>query len=58
MPGEDSKYRRQLLLVQYKQQPNQLLSMNKYTPFVLSRNDKNKQLTIVNTTQTGINRNK
>jgi hypothetical protein len=39
--------------VQYKQQANPLLSMNKYTPLVISRNDKNKQLTITKPTQTG-----
>ncbi len=38
---------RQPLLVQYKQQGNTLLSMNNYTPLVISRNDKNKQLTIL-----------
>jgi hypothetical protein len=32
--------------------------MNKYTPLVISMNDKNKQLTIIKPTQTGINRNK
>ncbi len=48
----------QLLLVQYKQQANPLLSMNKFTPLVISRNDKNKQLTFFKATQTGINRNK
>jgi len=47
----------QLLLVQYKQQANPLLSMNKYTPLVISRNEKNKQLTFFKPTQTGINRN-
>jgi hypothetical protein len=41
---------RQLLLVQYKQQANPLLSIHnycKYTPLVISRNDKNKQLTLL-----------
>jgi hypothetical protein len=33
-------------LLQYKQQANPLLSMNKYTPLVIRRNDKNKQLTL------------
>jgi hypothetical protein len=37
---------RQPLLGQYKQQANPLLSVTKYTPLVISRNDKNKQLTI------------
>jgi hypothetical protein len=37
---------RQPLLVQYKQQANPLLSMNNYTPLVVSWNDKNKQLTL------------
>jgi hypothetical protein len=48
---------RQLLLMQYKQQANPLLSMNNYTPLVISRKDKNKQLTIIKPMQTGINRN-
>jgi hypothetical protein len=38
---------RQLLLVQCKQQANQVLSMNNYTPLVISRNDKNKQLILL-----------
>jgi hypothetical protein len=29
----------------YKQQANPLLSMNNYTPLMISRSDKNKQLT-------------
>jgi hypothetical protein len=37
----------QPLLVQYKQQANPLLSMNNYTPLVISWNDKNKQLTLL-----------
>jgi hypothetical protein len=36
---------RQLLLVQYKQQASPLLLTHNYTPLVISRNDKNKQLT-------------
>jgi hypothetical protein len=56
--GGKQQIQRQLLLVQFKQQANPLLSMNKNTPFVISRNDKNKQLTIIKPTQTGINRNK
>ncbi len=39
---------RQPLLVQYKQQANPLLSMNNYTPLVISRDDKIKQLTLLN----------
>jgi hypothetical protein len=31
----------------YKQQANPLLSMNNYTPLVISRNEKNKQLTLL-----------
>ncbi len=54
--GGQQQIQRQLLLVQYKQQANPLLSMNKYTPHVVNRNDKNKQLTIIKPTQTGINR--
>jgi hypothetical protein len=38
---------RQPLLVQYKQQANPLLSVNNYTPLVISRNDKNKQVTLL-----------
>jgi hypothetical protein len=38
---------RQPLYVQYKQQANPLLSMNSYTPLVISRHDKNKQLTLL-----------
>jgi hypothetical protein len=34
-------------LVQCKQQANPLLSMNNYTPRVISGNDKNKQLTLL-----------
>jgi hypothetical protein len=34
-------------LVQYKHQANPLLSMNNYTPLVISRNYKNKQLTLL-----------
>jgi hypothetical protein len=30
--------------------------MNKYTPHAISRNDKNKQLTIIKPTQTAINK--
>jgi len=32
--------------------------MNKYIPLVISRNDKNKQITFIKQTQTGIIRNK
>ena len=38
---------RQPLLVQYKHQVNPLFSMNNYTPLVISRNDKYKQLTLL-----------
>jgi hypothetical protein len=38
---------RQQLLVQYKQQANPLLSVHNYTPLVISRKDKNKQLTLL-----------
>jgi hypothetical protein len=38
---------RQSLLVQNKLQANQLLSINNYNPLVISRNDKNKQLTLL-----------
>jgi hypothetical protein len=41
---------RQLPLVQCKQQANPLLLTHNYTPLVISRNDKNKQLTIIKLT--------
>ncbi len=41
------RQKQKLLLAQYKQQANPILSMNNYTPLVISRNDKNKQLTII-----------
>jgi hypothetical protein len=34
-------------LVQYKQQTNVLVSMHNYIPLVISRNEKNKQLTLL-----------
>jgi hypothetical protein len=37
----------QSLLVQDKQQANSPLSINNYTPLVISWNDKNKQLTLL-----------
>jgi hypothetical protein len=37
----------QLLLVQYKQQANPLLSIHNCTSLVISRNDKNNQLTLL-----------
>jgi hypothetical protein len=50
--GGKQQIQRQLLLVQCKQQANPLLSMNNYTPLVISMNEKNKP------TQTSIYRNK
>jgi hypothetical protein len=41
---------RQLLLVQYTQQANPLLFTHNCTPLVISRNDKNKKLTIIKPT--------
>ncbi len=38
---------RQLLLVQHKQQANKFLSLRNYTTLVISRNDKNKQQTLL-----------
>ena len=49
---------RQPHLVQHKQQANLLLSMHSYTPLLISRNYKNKQLTKVKPTQTRIKRKK
>jgi hypothetical protein len=45
--GGKQQIQRQLLSVQCKQQANPLLSMNNYTPFVISRNNKNKQQTLL-----------
>jgi hypothetical protein len=45
--GGKRPIQRQLLLVQYKQQANPLLSMNNYTPLAISSNDKIKQLTLL-----------
>jgi hypothetical protein len=45
--GGKRPIQRQPLLVQYKQQANPLLSMNNYTPLMISGNDKNKQLTLL-----------
>jgi hypothetical protein len=36
-----------ILLVQYKHQAKPLISRNDYIPFVINRNDKNKQLTLL-----------
>ncbi len=56
--GGQQQIQSQLLLVQHKKQVIPFLSMYKYSPLVIRRNDKNKQLTIIKPTQTGINRNK
>jgi hypothetical protein len=45
--GGKRSIQRQPLLVQYQQQANPLLSMNNYTPLVISWNDKNKQPTLL-----------
>jgi hypothetical protein len=45
--GRKLQIKRQLLLVQYKHQANLLLSVHKCAPFVISGNDKNKQLTLL-----------
>ncbi len=51
-PGGNPPIQRQPLLVQYKQQANQFLSMhNYYTPLLISGNDKNNQLTLLNQTR-------
>jgi hypothetical protein len=44
--GGKQPLQRQLLLVQCKHHANPLLSMNNNTPLVISRNDKNTQLTL------------
>ncbi len=48
--GGKQPIQRQLLLVQYKQQAKLLLLIHNYTLLVISRNDKNKQLTIIKPT--------
>jgi hypothetical protein len=45
--GGKQPIERQPFLVQYKRHANSLFSMNNYTPLVISRNDKNKQLTLL-----------
>jgi hypothetical protein len=45
--GGKQPIQRQLLLVQYKQQANPLLPIHNYTSLVISRNDKNKQQTLL-----------
>jgi hypothetical protein len=42
-------------LVQCKQQVNPFLSMNNYTPHVISRHDKNRQLSLLSQRKTRIN---
>jgi hypothetical protein len=46
--GGQRPIQRQLLFSwQYNHQANQLLLMNDFTPLLISRNDKNKQLTLL-----------
>jgi hypothetical protein len=45
--GGKQPIQRQPLLEQYKQQANPLLSMNNYSPLVISWNIKNKQLILL-----------
>ncbi len=45
---ENDHYSAKPLLMQYKQQASTLLSRHNYTPLVISGNDKNKQLTLLN----------
>jgi hypothetical protein len=49
---------RRFRIVRYKRQAALHSVLFNYTPLVIRRTDKNKQLTIVKPTQTGINRNK
>jgi hypothetical protein len=46
---------RQPLIVQYKHQANPLLSINKYTALVISRNYKYKQLTLLSQRKLALN---
>jgi hypothetical protein len=45
--GGKQPIQRKLLLVQYKQQANLLFLIHNYSPLVINKNDKNKQLTII-----------
>jgi hypothetical protein len=45
--GGKQPMQRQLVLAQCKQQANPVLSINNYTPLVISRNDKHKQLKLL-----------
>jgi hypothetical protein len=45
--GGKRPIQRQPLLVQYKHQANPLISMKNFTPLVINRHDKNKQLTLL-----------
>jgi hypothetical protein len=47
MPGESNQYSAVTLSVIQASQANPLLLMNNYAPLVISRNDKNKQLTLL-----------
>jgi hypothetical protein len=61
-PEENDQYSVNQFLVQYKQPANPLLSMHaaqlRYTPVVISGNDKNKQITLFKLTQSRINQKK
>jgi hypothetical protein len=48
--GGKQPLQRQILLVQYEQQANPILLTHNYTQFVISRNNKNKQLTNIKPT--------
>jgi hypothetical protein len=56
--GGKQQIQQQLLLVQYKEQANPLLSVNNYTPLVISKNDKNKQPTFLSQRKLALTRNK
>ena len=53
--GGEWPIQRQPLLVQHKQQANLYLSMHNYTPLVMSRTDKKKQLTLLSQRKLALN---
>jgi hypothetical protein len=52
--GGKQPMQRQILLMQYKQQANPLLSIDNYTPLVIRRSDENKQLTLLSQRKLGL----
>jgi hypothetical protein len=53
---EENNQFSQPFLMQYKQQANPLLSMQNYTPLVISGNDKNKEIAVLSQRKLTLNR--